>query len=316
LGLTDKEVKAIPNKSTIINSERFGIVATGDGTVDVGGGTIFNTGETIFLDKGATMAVTVDGSKGAQLNPGNGIIMQLMDNNGGNPYTESTAPPEKDASWDVTSTANAMTGIFSNIKLTGDFYNSIGWSKAAAGGSGMGGGMPGGSASGGGMPGGAGGVMPGGGMGGGMPGAGGDGPSGSTSAGGTPGGAGGGMPGSGSGKNMALTFDKSSITGVISASEAHHLKSVLKVDQEDYKLFGVVANTTRASVNNGVIVLLKNVSTWTVTGTSYLTGLTIEAGSTITASKGYSVIMTVAGATKTTGAGDYKGQIMITVLKN
>jgi hypothetical protein len=334
LGLTEKELKAIPNKGTVVNSERFGIVATGDGTVDISGGTVFNTGETVFLDKGATVAVTVDGSKGAQLNTGNGIIMQLMDNDGGNPYTESTTAPQRDASWDLTSTVNAATGTFSNIKLNGDFYNSMGWTKAvatggaggAAGGPGgamgapsAGGGMPGGGMPGGapgsamGAPAGSGG-MPSGAAGGSMPGGAGS-PGGSPSGGGMPGGAGGGMPGSGSGKNMVLTFDKASITGVISSSEAHHLKPILKVDQEDYKLYGVVTNSAHEAVNNGVIVSLKNGSTWTVTGTSYLTSLTIDTGSTINTLQGYRVSMKVDGVEKAIGAGDYKGKIVLMVSK-
>jgi hypothetical protein len=286
LGLTKKELKAIPNKNTVVNSERFGIVATGDGTVDISGGTVFNTGETIFLNKGATVAVTVDGSKGAQLNSGNGVIMQLMDNDGGNPYTESTTAPQRDSSWDLTSTAGAATGTFSNIKLKGDFYNSIGWTKAAAtigsaGGPGGAAGAPGGAPSGGGMP----------------------------------GGAGGGMPGGGSGKNIALTFSNTSITGVITASEAHHLKPVLKVDQEDYKLYNIVTNAAHEAVNNGVIVSLTRNSSWTITGTSYLTRLTIDAGSTISTEKGYRVTMKVDGVEKAIGAGDYKGQISLTVNK-
>ncbi len=301
LGLTDKELKAIKNKSTVINSERFGIMSTGDGTIDVSGGTIFNTGETIFLNKGATVAVTVDGSKGAKLKPGNGVIMQVMDPDDpgptGKPYTEPTTAPEKIASWDHTSTEKAATGIFSNIKLEGNFYNSIGWTKAAttsvAGGAAGGPGS--GSGAGGGMPGGAAGIP------------------GASSA-----GAGGGMPGGGgaSGKNMVLTFNNASITGVISASEAHHPKSVLYVNKEDYKLFGVVTNTAHEAINNGVIVSLTNGSKWTVTGLSYLTSLTIDSDSTITATKGYKLAMTIDGVKKSISAGDYKGNIVLTVDKN
>lgn len=323
LGLTDKELKAIKNQNTVINSERFGIMSTGNGTVDISGGTIFNTGETIFLNKGATVAITVDGSKGAQLNPRNGVIMQLMDGDdpgpSGNPYIETATAPEKDKSWDLTSTDNAATAVFSNIELKGDLYNSMGWTKNASssgfgggaggpGGAGAGmpgGGMPGGDTSGGGMPSGGGPGGSAGGAGGGMP------------SGGMPSGGAGSMsgPGGGSGKNMAVTFDNSDITGVISASEAHHLKKQLYVNEEDYMLFGVMTNTAHEAINNGVIVSLKNKSNWAVTGTSYLTGLTVEAGSTITAPNGYSVTMTVDGVKKTIGAGTYKGKIVLTVEK-
>lgn len=319
LGLTDKELKSIENQNTVINSKRFGIMCTGSGTVDISGGTIFNTGETLFLNKGQTVAITVDGSKGAKLNARNGVVMQVMDGDdpgpGGNPYIEPTTAPEKDESWDLTSTDNAATAIFSNIKLEGDFYNSFGWTKnASSGGFGSPGGGPGGA--GGGMPsggpggsaGGAGVGMPQGGMpdgapGGGMPGG--------------PGGTGGGMSGGGgsSGKNMALTFDNATITGVISASEAHHLKKELYVNEQDYRLFGVVTNTPHEAINNGVIISLKNGSDWTVTGTSYLTSLTVESGSTIAAPTGYKVSMTVDGVEKTISPGEYKGHIVLTVNK-
>ena len=323
LGLSDEELKAIPDKNTVINSKRFGIMCTGSGIVDISGGTIFNTGETLFLNKGQTVAITVDGSKGAQLNPRNGVIMQLMDGDdpgpGGNPYVEPTTAPEKDESWDVASTDNATTAVFSNIKLQGDFYNSIGWTKnAASGGFGGPAGGPGGEAgrSGRGMPEGG---MPGGAPpGGGMPGsfAGGE-------RGGIPGGdvrggsPGGGMPGDvgASGKNMALTFDNAAITGVISASEAHHLKKELYVNEQDYRLFGVVINTPHKAINNGVIISLKNGSKWTVTGTSYLTSLTIDSGSTITASRGYSVTMTVDGVETAINTGIYRGEIVLNVIK-
>jgi len=123
------------------------------------------------------------------------------------------------------------------------------------------------------------------------------------------------MPGGGSGKNIALTFSNTSITGVITASEAHHLKPVLKVDQEDYKLYNIVTNAAHEAVNNGVIVSLTRNSSWTITGTSYLTRLTIDAGSTISTEKGYRVTMKVDGVEKAIGAGDYKGQISLTVNK-
>jgi len=329
LGLTDKELKAIPDKSTVINSERFGIMSTGSGTVDISGGTIFNTGETLFLNKGQTMTITVDGTEGARLKAGNGVIMQLMDPDDpgptGRPYTEPTTAPEKDETWDLTSIDNAATAIFSNIELNGDFYNSFGWTNnATSGGFGGPSGGPGGSVgrSGGGMPeGGIPGNAP---AGGGTPGSFEGGERGGMRGGGMPGGdmrgagPGGSMPGGASapGKNMALTFDNASITGVISASEAHHLKSELYVNEEEYKLFGVLTNTPSAAINNGVIVSLKNGSKWTVTATSYLTGLTIEAGSTIIAPKDYSVTVTVNGEKKSVGPGEYKGQIILTVTKS
>jgi hypothetical protein len=48
-GLTNKELKSIPVKNTVVNSKLFGIMCTQDGTVDISGGTVFNTGNTTFI---------------------------------------------------------------------------------------------------------------------------------------------------------------------------------------------------------------------------------------------------------------------------
>jgi hypothetical protein len=44
--------------------------------------------------------------------------------------------------------------------------------------------------------------------------------------------------------------------------------------------FSSVIDTPRTAVNDGAIVTLTNGSRWTVTGTSYLTSLTTDEGST------------------------------------
>jgi hypothetical protein len=334
LGLTNKELKSIPVKNTVLTSKLFGIMATQDGTVEVSGGTVFNTGNTTFMNKGQTVNTTVDGSQGAKLNPGNEVIMQLMNDDDPGPglsYTEPPTAPKRDESFDVTSSGGAAVSTFSNISLEGNFYNSFGWGKSTTSGSGGAAGGPGGA------PAGAGGGMPGGTRGaqGGAPGGRGDAPAGASGgmfgagapggpggAAGGPGGAsagpGGSMPGGSAttGKNMVLNFVNARITGVISASESHHPKPVIEFKDgmwADYKLFGVVTNIVNAPINNGAIVSLTNHSNWTVTGTSYLTSLTIEDGSTITARPGQSVTMTVDGAKKAMEDGSYKGQIVLTV---
>ncbi len=323
-GLTDKELKAIPVKNTIVNSKLFGIMCTSDNsTANVGGGTIFNTGNTVFLNKGKDLKITVDGSQGVQLNPGNGVIMQLMDDDdpglSGGPYIEPTEPPVRDGGFDLTSTDGAAISGFSNITLKGDFYNSIGWGRNAAKPSAAGGpGAGAGGGTGGEMPGGSGSVIPGGVMAGGAP---------AGSTGGAPGGGGdmpgGAMPGSASSgppkKNMVLNFDNAKITGIISSSEAHHSKPTIDYKDGvwvDYKMFGVVTNKVHEPVNNGVIVSLTNGTNWTVTSTSYLTSLTIDAGSTITAPKGYDVTMTVDGVAKPISPWKYTGKIVLTVNKS
>jgi hypothetical protein len=109
---------------------------------------------------------------------------------------------------------------------------------------------------------------------------------------------------------MALKFEKASIAGVITASTAKHTKDTITPD--DYKLLGEVKNTPGAAINNGVIVSLDH-STWTVTGTSYLTSLTIGKGSTVAAPTGQKVTMKVNGKVLPIKAGAYKGEIVLQV---
>jgi hypothetical protein len=110
---------------------------------------------------------------------------------------------------------------------------------------------------------------------------------------------------------MVLTFENTNITGVITASQARHAKS--SITAEDYKLLGEVTNTPGPAVNNGVIVSLDDRSTWTVTGTSYVTSLTIAGGATLAAPEGRKVTMTVDGEETAVEAGTYKGDIVISV---
>lgn len=135
LGLTAEEIKSIPVKHTIINSGFQGVSWHGSGgSLTITGGTAFNSKETLFSAKGVHTDIHVDGSKGAGLNPGNGIIMQVMDDDepgrdtktgGFADYEEPTGPVAKDASHDIYNAkeTDALAG-FSNIQLKGNFYNS------------------------------------------------------------------------------------------------------------------------------------------------------------------------------------------------
>ncbi|WP_194238528.1 hypothetical protein [Streptomyces spongiae] len=72
------------------------------------------------------------------------------------------------------------------------------------------------------------------------------------------------------GKNMVLTFEDTTIRGPVSASRTRHRVST--IDASKFQELGEVTNSAQAAVNNGVIVRLDSGSSWTVTGTSYLTG--------------------------------------------
>jgi hypothetical protein len=124
----------------------------GAGSVDVSGGTIINSRQTTFLDKGQQVTITVNGDQGAQLNPGNGIIFQLMENDDPGPvtvngvvlnegvYHEPAGEPARLASFDVTAVHSSdATATFTDIQLQGDFCNAIRGGTATATAAGPGG---------------------------------------------------------------------------------------------------------------------------------------------------------------------------------
>jgi hypothetical protein len=84
------------------------------------------------------------------------------------------------------------------------------------------------------------------------------------------------------------------------------------ITSRDALYLGDLVNHPAAAVNNGVLVALKNGTVWTVTGTSYLTGLTI-AGGTITAPDGQTVELTVNGAKMPIENGSYTGNIVLSL---
>ncbi|MFF4586329.1 hypothetical protein [Streptomyces sp. NPDC001388] len=114
------------------------------------------------------------------------------------------------------------------------------------------------------------------------------------------------------GKNMVLTFTGSSVEGVISATAAKH--RVPSIDASTFHELGIVTNTAQPAVNNGVIVTLDSGSTWTVTGTSYLTSLTLADDAAVKAPRGRTVTLTVDGAvTALTPGSTYTGALTLTV---
>jgi len=130
LGLTEDELAALAVRSTVIDSRQFGVMWHGAGTLHISGGTVITSAATTFLDKAVRATITVDGSQGAELRPGNGVILQVMetDNPGSNAgvYTEPTDDPVKDGTFDVTTAHDTdTTASFSDIALTGDFYNAM-----------------------------------------------------------------------------------------------------------------------------------------------------------------------------------------------
>ncbi|MEP9385185.1 hypothetical protein [Nocardioides sp. KR10-350] len=251
LGLTAADIASVTSRATSIDSGRFGIMWHGGGTsdidagtVDIGGATRINTGETTFQDKANGVTLNLDGSHGARVTSRTGVIFQLMesDDPGGLSTTSVYTDPvyghpgvtaTRDTSWDLANTASSnkpATLNLTDLTTTGNFYNAV-YNTVP--------------------------------------------------------------------KNMVMNLDGSAVTGVISSSTSVHKVPTISYDNgQGYKNIGEVTNTVSSPVNNGVIVNLANGSTWRVTGTSYLTSLTIDQHSRIVGHGG-KVTITQGGTTYT-----------------
>ncbi|MBE8470322.1 hypothetical protein [Streptomyces justiciae] len=114
------------------------------------------------------------------------------------------------------------------------------------------------------------------------------------------------------GKNMVLTFEDATVEGVISATQAKHRVST--IDASTFYELGIVTNTVQAAVNNGVVVSLGSGSSWTVTGTSYVTSLALADDAAVKAPRGKTLTVTVDGTETTVTPGQsYTGAITLTV---
>lgn len=113
-------------------------------------------------------------------------------------------------------------------------------------------------------------------------------------------------------KNLLVKLDGSTLKGIVSSSTARHSTSV--IDVNNYRELGRVTNTISSAVNNGALVELTDGAEWIVTGSCYLTGLTVSADSTVTAADGMSLTMLVDGViTELTAGQSYSGSIVLVV---
>lgn len=310
--------------NTTVHSDRFGVMVFRNtmGRVDVDPGVKFHTGETVFLVKGCTPEIHV---KGAELKSDTGSILTLMDlddpNDTGAYYRDPVGPDTYIEGRDLTTgiPGTDVVATFADMELAGNFYNSTTNLKAItgildpdapkapkeppySGGPGTHNGPkpgPGGPA---GAPNGA--------------------------PGGAPNGAPAGAPPQPDGempeffkkllgmdkppvKNLALTFTNTRISGVISSATAkHRVPQITKYNCEE---IGEVIMTPAPAVNNGVVVTLEEGAVWTVTGTSYLTKLTIGADAAVQAQAGSRLTALVNGEEVALTPGQYTGQIVLSL---
>ena len=114
-------------------------------------------------------------------------------------------------------------------------------------------------------------------------------------------------------KNLALNLKNVQLTGVVSSATQAYREGLHVIEPINRLELSNVTQTPAPTVNNGVIVSLDKDSVWTVAGTSYITGLTIESGAAVAAPAGKTLTMTVDGVETAVAPGTYKGKIVLTV---
>lgn len=107
-------------------------------------------------------------------------------------------------------------------------------------------------------------------------------------------------------KNLQVVLDASSLEGAISAARQRYRDGIAYIDETTREELCNVTQTPAPPINNGVIVELKNGAAWTVTGTAYLTKLVIGDGCTVTGS------LTVNDSPTAAVPGVYTGMIQLT----
>jgi hypothetical protein len=266
---------------SVVNSSLYGVMIFRDkGSELKVDDTTFNTASSVFVVKGSNSYLNINNAK---LNPGNGVILQLMDNDepgmGPSRFIVPLGADVPIPGRDLTK-ADPEEDIFmtvSNTEVTGNFFNSTTNLKPNCVEAGE-------------MP-----EMPG------------------MGEGGPPEGFEMNNEARQGVKNLDLKFANAKVNGIISAATAAYREGVRIIDAGNCKELSAVTQTAAEPVNNGVIVSLDKDSTWTVAGTSYLTALTIANGATIKAPKGKKLTMTIDGVKTKIAAGTYTGKIVMEV---
>lgn len=129
------------DKITTINSDTFGfMIHQGTNEITIEEGTVVNSGYTSFLLK-TGCSVDAEVTSGSVINPGNGIIIQAMDNDDTTTgmdmatfsfYTEHT----EYAGWPTKASGtigNTGAFTFDDVALTGDIFNATGYETNSVG---------------------------------------------------------------------------------------------------------------------------------------------------------------------------------------
>ncbi|MGI5971864.1 MAG: hypothetical protein ACOX7P_09105 [Oscillospiraceae bacterium] len=114
-------------------------------------------------------------------------------------------------------------------------------------------------------------------------------------------------------KNMDVSIKNAHVTGIISSATAAYKQGLTVITKENCEELSNITQTPAEPINNGVIVRIDGSSSWTVTGTSWLTRLVIAPGAIVKGADGRRLRMTVDGAEAPVASGEYIGIICLSL---
>ncbi len=115
-------------------------------------------------------------------------------------------------------------------------------------------------------------------------------------------------------KNLLIRMKASRVEGVISSAEAFYREGLEIIDESNRLELGNIKQIAAPAVNNGVILHMDKDSSWYVKGTSYLTELSLEEHALILPYGGKEVRMTVDREERKIEPGIYKGRIVLSLV--
>lgn len=114
-------------------------------------------------------------------------------------------------------------------------------------------------------------------------------------------------------KNLIVNLTDARLEGIISSATQAYRDGLTEIREDNRYEISNVKQIPAPTVNNGVHVTLDKNSTWVVTGTSYLTRLTLEQGSILKAPSGQKLVMAMDGVETALLPGSYQGKIVLTL---
>ena len=114
-------------------------------------------------------------------------------------------------------------------------------------------------------------------------------------------------------KNLGLELSATTLHGVISSATQKYRDGLTVILEDNRMELTNVTQTPAPTVNNGVVLTLDSSSAWEVTGTSYITGLTLAEGARVFAPGGKALTATLDGAPLELKPGRYTGKLVLTV---